>query len=121
MEFVTAGLNHGNERPTVDESSGGRSVIFQEADSVKTLLGFVRSTANNKCEWRRDKKRLSPAVKIYIEEEGQKIHIKSNQIHPNQIKYACTVFYRQPGYAVGDLTSPIGDRISKPYVDVTKI
>lgn len=41
MEFVTADLNHGNERPTVDGSSGGGSVIFQEAESVKTLLGFV--------------------------------------------------------------------------------
>lgn len=27
----------------------------------------------------------------------------------------------QEGYAVGDLTSPIGDRFSKSYVDVTKI
>ena len=99
MEFGTAGLNQDNESPPVDGSSGGRSVIFQVAFSVKTLLGFVSSTANNNWEWRRDKKnpKLSPAVEIYIEEEGQQIHIKSNQTHPNQIKCACTVFYCQPG------------------------
>lgn len=120
MELVTAGLNQGNERPTVDGSSRDRSVIFQEADLVKTLLGFVWSTANNKCEWRRNKKkRLSPAVEIYIEEKGQKIHIKSNQIHPNQIEHACTVYStaNREGYAAGDLTSPIGDRVSKSGID----
>lgn len=65
------------------------------------------------------KKRLSPAVEIYIGEEGQKIHIKSNQIHPNQIEHACTVYSTAnwEGYAAGDLTSPIGDRVSKSGVD----
>lgn len=69
------------------------------------------------------KKRLSPAVEIYIEEEGQKIHIKSNQIHPNQIEYACTVYStaNQEGNAAGDLTSPIGDRVFKSGDDLNKI
>lgn len=68
-------------------------------------------------------KRLSPAGEIYIKEGGQKIHIKSNQIHPKQIKRACTVdsTSNREGRAVGDLTSLIKDHIPKSCVDLNKM
>lgn len=69
------------------------------------------------------RERLGPAGEIYIKDGGQKIHIKLNQIHPKQIKCACTVdsAANREGRAVGDLTSAIKDRISKTCVDLNKM